>query len=52
MPLLRVFFCRDNLWESVIMALEKPRKLGRFLSPTLWPRSRLQEQKGCMSYTK
>jgi len=29
-------FCCDNLWKSIIMALEKPGKLG-FFSPTLWP---------------
>ena len=28
-------FCCDNLWKSVIMALEKPGKLREFFSPTL-----------------
>jgi len=29
-------FCCDNLWKSIIMALEKPGKLI-FFSLTLWP---------------
>ena len=30
-------FCCDNLWKSKFMALEKPGKLRKFFSPTLWP---------------
>jgi len=30
-------FCCDNLWKSIIMALEKPGKLWEFFSATLWP---------------
>ena len=28
-------FCCNNLWKSVVMALEKPDKLRDFFSPTL-----------------
>jgi len=43
-------FCCDNLWKSIIMALEKPGKLREFCSPTLWPLVDTDWVKKCMEY--
>jgi len=34
--ILTFTFCCDNLWKSKFMVLEKPGKLGDFISHTLW----------------